>query len=63
MRGTPLDDDCKKAKIATHEYAPYDNRKYCYGIFDLMTDEVLDKCSVCGAYVCNARPLDNNIKI
>ena len=31
LRGIPLDDDCKKAKISLHEYGPDDNRKFCYG--------------------------------
>lgn len=56
LRGFPLDDDCKKARISTHEYGPEDDRKFCYGLYDCSTVEVLEKCRNCGAYAYNAIP-------
>ena len=43
QRGKPLDDDCRKANISTHEYGMSDERKFCYGLMDCMTEELLDK--------------------
>ena len=54
MRGKPLDEDCKKARISTHEYGPNDNRKFCLGLYDMMTDETLSKCKECKAFALNA---------
>lgn len=56
QRGKPLDADCKKTKISTHEYGMNDDRKFCYGLVDCETDELLQKCSDCGAYCLNAKP-------
>lgn len=58
LRGKPLDEDCKKAKISTHEYGPEDNRKYCYGLIEMSTEETLEKCNKCGAFAFNAQPLN-----
>lgn len=57
LRGKPLDDDCKLARQSSHEYGDEDNRVFCYGIMDCMTDEYLTKCKECGAFVHNATPL------
>lgn len=57
QRGIPLDNDCRKANISTHEYGMSDNRKFCLGLKDCMTDDLLDKCRECGAYCMNAKPL------
>ena len=56
LRGKSLDEDCKKAYRAAHEYGPEDNRVFCYGLIDLENDEPLEKCKVCGAYVENEEP-------
>lgn len=58
LRGKPLDEDCKKANISTHEFGMSDNRKFCYGIYEMSTEETLDKCKSCGAYVYNAKPIN-----
>lgn len=56
LRGKPLDEDCKKAKITTHEYGLTDNRKYCYGLYEMSTEETLEKCKECMAFAFNAKP-------
>lgn len=43
LRGKPLDDDCKIAKISKHEYGMNDDRCYCYGLVDSRTDDTLEK--------------------
>lgn len=58
LRGKPLDDDCKIAKISKHEYGLNDDRCYCYGLVDCSTDDTLEKCRTCGAYCMNAKPLN-----
>ena len=55
LRGKPLDKDCYKAKISTHEYGPNDNRKFCYGLTDLRTDDLCKECQSCNANVMNAQ--------
>lgn len=57
IRGKQLDTDCTRAHIARNEYGEEDNREFCYGLMDRMTEEVLDKCKECKAYVYNAYPL------
>ena len=54
LRGKPVDEDCNKAKRTTHEWGQNDNRIFCYGLIDIRHDEVMSKCTECGAYVCNA---------
>ena len=51
LRGKPLDEDCKRAYTTTHECGSDDNRILCYGIIDLMDDEPLDMCKICGAFL------------
>lgn len=58
LRGKPLDDDCRIARQSSHEYGMNDNRVFCYGLMDRMTDEYLQKCRECGAFVDNAEPPD-----
>lgn len=58
LRGKPLDDNCKKTNISTHEYGMKDNRVFCYGLIDCMTDDFLPKCVECGAFVDNATPFE-----
>ena len=53
LRGRPLDKDCEKAEISKHESGPDDNRCFCYGLIDLSTELLLDKCRNCGACVMN----------
>jgi len=55
IRGKSLDEDCKKAIISTHEYGPDDNRKFCYGLYEMSTEETLEKCNICKAFVYNAK--------
>ena len=57
LRGRPLDKDCEKAEISKHEYGPNDNRCFCYGLKDMMTDDLIDSCLDCPAYAMNATPL------
>ncbi len=58
LRGTSLDEDCKKAQISKYEYGPKDNRCFCYGLINCENDEYLDKCRECKAFVDNAEPFD-----
>ena len=57
LTGKPLDKDCKTARTTTHEYGIKDDRTFCFGLIDLMTDEYLKKCKECRAFVDNAEPL------
>lgn len=58
LRGKPLDDDCKRAKLSKHEYGLNDERIYCYGLFAPNSIyEIHPKCEECGAYCMNAKPL------
>ncbi len=59
QRGKPLDDDCKIAKISKYEFGMNDNRCFCYGLMDRVTEELLQKCRECGAYCLNAKPLND----
>lgn len=58
LRGKPLDEDCKKANTSKHEYGPYDNRVFCYGLYAHggMSVDIEEKCINCGAFVNNAEP-------
>lgn len=38
LRGKPLDSDCKKAYRTTHECGMKDDRVYCYGLYEDMSD-------------------------
>ena len=57
QRGKQLDEDCKRAKISKNEYGINDNRLFCYGLIDTVTEEPLNKCLECRAFVHNAKPL------
>lgn len=58
LRGKPLDNDCKQAYRTPHEYGMKDDRVYCYGLYEDMSDwKIRKKCRECGAYVDNATPL------
>lgn len=58
LRGKPLDIDCKRAMRTSHEYGEQDNRVFCYGLYEEMSDwKIQQKCIECGAYVCNAQPI------
>lgn len=57
LRGKPLDKDCYGAIRSRHEYGLQDDRIFCYGLMDLMTEELLDKCKECKAHVDNAGPI------
>ena len=57
LRGKPLDSDCKRANRTTHEYGMEDYRVYCYGLYEDMSDWMIQKkCRECGAFVDNAKP-------
>lgn len=56
LRGEPLLSMCRKARTTTHEYGMRDNRVFCMGLIDGMTDDVEEKCLDCKAYVFNAEP-------
>lgn len=56
LRGKKLDEDCKRTCTSSHEYGSDDDRVFCYGLVDYSTDELLDKCKNCKAYVFNATP-------
>lgn len=56
LRGRKLDEDCKRACTSTNEYGPDDDRVFCYGLVDYSTDELIEKCKNCKAYVFNATP-------
>ena len=56
LRGKKLDTLCIKARTAPYEYGLNDNRIFCHGLIDCMTDEPLDECLICGAFVRNETP-------
>lgn len=56
LRGKPLDSLCKRARTTRHEYGMHDNRVFCYGLYDCMTEEILDSCKNCKAHIDNAEP-------
>lgn len=56
LRGKVLDKDCKTAHTTSHEYGLEDDRVFCYGLVDLSTDEPLEKCKVCNAFIDNLEP-------
>ena len=58
LRGKHLDPICKKAHTTTNEYGLKDNRVFCYGIWDAMTEEPTEWCKKCGAFVWNETPLE-----
>lgn len=57
LRGCKLDDDCKQANTTTNEYGLDDNRVFCHGLYNCRTDEIIEKCLHCKAFVYNAKPL------
>ena len=62
LRGRPLDSDCKRANRSIGEYGSDDRRVFCYGYTDCETEETLTKCKECGAFVYNAKPLEDFMK-
>lgn len=56
LRGCNLDEDCKRANTTTNEYGTDDDRIFCHGLYNCMTDELLEKCLHCKALVYNAEP-------
>ena len=58
LRGKPLDSDCKQAHRTTYEYGEKDDRVFCYGLYEDMSDwKIRRKCRECKAYVDNVEPL------
>ncbi len=53
QRGSKLLEDCKKAKTSTNECGPNDGRVFCHGLIDNSTEEALEECKKCGAWVMN----------
>lgn len=59
LRGEPLMVGfCNRAKTTTHEYGRQDNRVFCHGFIDCMTDELCETCAECKAHVRNAEPIE-----
>ena len=59
LRGRPLDSDCKRANRTTHECGMKDDRVYCYGLLEDMSEwQIKEKCRKCGAYIDNITPLE-----
>lgn len=56
LRGKPLDSLCKKANTTTNEYGLEDKRVFCCGIWEAMTDEPIEICRACKAFVQNEEP-------
>lgn len=56
LRGRSLDPLCMKAHTTTNEYGPSDKRVFCFGWEDAMTDEPEELCKVCGAFIGNITP-------
>jgi len=56
MRGKPLDPLCKKAYTTTNEYGLEDKRVFCCGIWEAMTEEPVEMCRACKAFVQNEEP-------
>lgn len=56
MRGKPLNPLCRKAHTTTNEYGLDDKRVFCCGIWEPMTDEPVEMCRVCKAFVQNGEP-------
>lgn len=56
MRGQPLEPICKKAHTTTNEYGLADKRVFCCGIWEAMTDDPLETCRVCKAFIQNEEP-------
>lgn len=57
LRGKPLDKNCHTAHRTSGEYGAEYDRIFCLGLGDKRTDELLEKCIKCKAYVGNATPL------
>lgn len=57
LRGCNLDEDCKRANTTTNEYGLDDNRVFCHGLYNCRTDEIIEKCLRCKAFLYNAKPL------
>ena len=63
LRGKPLDSDCKQAHRTTHECGMKDDRVYCYGLLEGMSEwQIKEKCRKCGAYIDNITPLEGDAK-
>ena len=58
QRGKPLLDMCidRPDILSYNEYGEDDKRIFCYGFNNKMTDEPLEECRNCGAWVYNAEP-------
>lgn len=59
LRGKPLDLLCRQAKTTRHEFGREDNRVFCFGLADCMTEELLSTCQHCKALVDNAEPMED----
>ena len=58
LRGKPLEKNCKKARLSTHECGIKDNRIFCYGLIDGATEELIEECRDCKANVIFAERLE-----
>lgn len=62
LRGKKLDEDCKSCCTSSHEYGLDDDRVFCYGMVDYSTDELIEKCKMCNAFIDNITPLEKQEK-
>lgn len=56
LRGKQLDRDCIEIARTTKEF-PNDNRRFCTGLVDASTDDLLPKCKICKAHCDYAEPI------
>ena len=60
LRGKPLERNCYGVHTTKHEFGKNDNRIFCYGIVDSMTDELLPQCKECRAMIDYAEPMEED---
>lgn len=53
LKGKKLNDECYKANTTKFEYGSHDERVFCYGLKDALTEELIDECRFCMANVIN----------
>ena len=61
LRGEQLKQNCYIAKTVRHEFGRNDNRVFCYGVVDPMTDDLIAQCRDCKALIDYAEPLEEEV--
>lgn len=56
LRGKPLNRDCYMANTTKNEFGKNDNRVFCFGLYEVKTEEIRDECMNCKANVIYAEP-------